>query len=281
MNVEKPNERAAGRPVLTTMEKGLSFPTFRLDNKICMVTGGAQGIGRAVALGFANVGGTVVVADANPEKLPEMDAELKQLGRSGLTLTMDVRDQSAIQRAFDRVVSEYGRIDVLVNNAAIRRNSDAIDTTLEDWEYVLSVNTTGVFLCAQAAARAMKNTGGGSIINIASNNAMLVEPRQLAYCVSKAAVAHMTRCMALEWAPYGIRVNSVAPGMTLTPYVKSTLKGSGVQAGLQGSYTEKVAMGRAADPDEQIGAFIYLASDAASYATGGMIVVDGGRSVKG
>ena len=250
------------------------YPTFRLDDRIALVTGAGRGIGRAVAKGFANAGATVIATDADPEHLPEVESLLRELGRPGLALPMDMRDQAAMQQLMDRVLGNYGRLDILVNNAGARAPKPALELTLEDWEYVFDVNVTAVFLLSQAAARIMKERGGGSIINVSSTNAVVVQPTRAAYCASKAAVLQMTRVMALEWAPYKIRVNAIGPGSILTPYTMAV-----IAAGKMRAAFENGPMGRAAYPDELIGTFVYLASNAASFVTGSFLVADGGGSL--
>lgn len=250
------------------------FPTFRLDGQIALVTGAGQGIGRSIALGLANAGATVVATDANPERLPEVERALAELGRPGLALTMDVRDPAGIQRAVETTVGTYDRLDILVNNAGVRVQKPALEHTLADWEFVFAVNTTGVFLCTQVAAQVMKERGGGCVISIASHLAQAVAPLRVAYCASKAAVVQMTRALAFEWAPYNIRVNAIGPGSTKTPYTMAALASSGLPGN-----TAQVPLGRMADPDELVGAVVYLASDAGSFVTGSFVVVDGGLSV--
>ncbi len=252
----------------------MSYPTFRLDNQIAIVTGGAQGIGRSIALGLANAGATVAVADRNPEPLQAVTRELAAMGKPGLGIVTDVGDPAAIQRAVDQVTQTYGRLDVLVNNAGVRVHKRVLDHTLEDWEHTFRVNCTGVLLFSQSAVRFMRDHGGGSIINISSQMVEVTHPARVAYCASKAAVVQMTRVMAVDWAEYKIRVNTVGPGATKTPFTAAALS-SGVMPVL----ADQVPLGRMAEADEMIGAVVYLASDAASYVTGALLMVDGGQSV--
>ncbi|MBI4505655.1 MAG: SDR family oxidoreductase [Chloroflexi bacterium] len=252
----------------------MGYPSFRLDGQVALVTGAAQGIGRAIALGLADAGATVAAADLRADTLPEVEQALRALGRPGLALALDVRDPAAVQRAVDRVVAAHGRLDVLVNNAGVRVHKPALEHSLEDWELVFAVNSTGPFLCSQAAARVMRERGSGAIITIASQLATVVTSQRVAYCASKAAVVQMARVLALEWAAYGIRVNCVSPGPTRTPFTEAAMA-----AGAMPVVAASVPLGRMAEPDEMVGAVVYLASDAARYVTGACIVVDGGHSL--
>jgi NAD(P)-dependent dehydrogenase (short-subunit alcohol dehydrogenase family) len=252
----------------------MTFASFRLDKRVAVVTGGAQGIGRSIALGLADAGATVAIADKDVAGLHQVGQELDALGRPGVTVAMDVADTAAIQPCIDDVVKKCGRIDILVNNAGARVHKRVLDHTLEDWEYVFRTNCTGALLFSQAAARIMRAQGGGSIVNITSTFAEITNPFRVAYCASKAAAVQMTRVMAVDWAAYGIRVNAVGPGLTRTPFTIAAIERGDIPA-----TPAQVPIGRMADADEMVGAVVYLASDAASYVTGAFLVVDGGQSI--
>ena len=252
----------------------MAFPTFRLDGQVAIVTGAAQGIGRSIALGLAHAGATVALADRPQANLDAVARELEAMGKPGLPIAMDVGDAAAVERTVNAVTRQYGRLDVLVNNAGVRVHKPVLEHSLEDWEDTFRVNCTGVLLCCQAAARFMRDHGGGSIVNISSQMAQVTHPSRVAYCASKAAVVQMTRVMAVDWARYKIRVNTVAPGPTKTPFTNAA-----VAAGAMPVALDQVPLGRMAEADEMIGAVLYLASDGASYVTGASLVVDGGQSV--
>jgi NAD(P)-dependent dehydrogenase (short-subunit alcohol dehydrogenase family) len=252
----------------------MAFPTFRIDGKVAVVTGAAQGIGRSIAKGLANAGASVACADRDERALLDVARELETMGRPGLPVPVDVADPDAIARMVATVADRYGRIDILVNNAAVRVHKRVLDHTLEDWERTLRVNCTGPLVASQAVAARMREQGGGAIINIASQMAQVTHPRRVAYCASKAALVQMTRVMAVDWADYGIRVNAVAPGPTKTPFTSAA-----AEKGAMPVLPEQVPLGRMAEPDEMIGAVVYLASDASSFVTGTVLTVDGGQSV--
>lgn len=238
------------------------------------MTGAGQGIGRSVALGLAHAGATVVVVDRSEATAHGVTQELAGLGVPGLAIVMDVGDSSAIHKAMDAVLAKYGRLDILVNNAGIRVHKRVLDHTERDWEDVFRINCTAVFLFSQAAARAMRDKGGGVIINIASQMAEVTSPFRVAYCASKAAVVQMTRVMAVDWAPYKIRVNAIGPGPIATPFTDDA-----ITSGHMPVLERQVPLGRMGRAEEIAGSVVYLASDAASFVTGAFLIVDGGQSV--
>jgi NAD(P)-dependent dehydrogenase (short-subunit alcohol dehydrogenase family) len=252
----------------------MTFPTFRIDGKVALVTGAAQGIGRSIAAGLANAGASVACADLDESALLDLARELEAMGRPGLPLRVDVADPDAIERMVSTVKDRYGRIDILVNNAAIRVHKRVLEHTLQDWEHTLRVNCTGPLIVSQAVASRMREQGGGAIINIASQMSEVTHPCRVAYCASKAALVQMTRVMAVDWAEYDIRVNAVAPGPTKTPFTSAA-----ASKGAMPVLPEQVPLGRIAEPDEMIGAVVFLASEASSFVTGAVLTVDGGQSV--
>ncbi|TVU61285.1 SDR family oxidoreductase [Paenarthrobacter nitroguajacolicus] len=248
--------------------------SFRLDGGVTMVTGGASGIGSAIATALAEMGSHVAVVD-----LPSSDASatleaIRAAGRNAEFIPADVTKPEQMQAAVERVESSLGPLTAAVNSAGIAHAVAAEDMTLEQFERVFQINVTGVFLSCQAQARAMKRNGGGAIVNLASISGIVShrEMLQSHYNSSKAAVAHLSKSLATEWAPYGIRVNSISPGFTRTPMNDR----AEVASILDEAVTRNTPLGRPAEPLEMAGPAVFLLSSAASFCTGADLVVDGG-----
>lgn len=250
---------------------------FSLQDQVCIVTGGGRGLGRIFCLAFAEVGADVVVAEIDPETGPAVVQELHALGRRALFVQTDVRERKSVEAMVDRALREFGQIDVLVNNAGISKWDPAENATEHDWRNVLDVNLNGVFFCCQAAGRHMIERRSGRIINIASMSSLIVNrpQRQLSYNTTKAAVAHLTRSLAAEWAPHNVRVNAIAPGYMATDLVQEFFD----QPEYGGAWIEAIPMKRPGRPEELAPLAVYLASEASSYMTGSVVVIDGGYTV--
>ncbi len=252
----------------------MTKPDFSLNGKVALITGGSRGIGKATALGFARAGADVAIAS---RKLPDLElvaAEIRGLGRKALPVAAHVARLEEIKSLVQTVNKEFGRIDILVNNAGTSPAlSPMLDLEERLWDSIMNLNLKGLIFLSQAVARIMKEHDGGTIINVASIAGFRHEPNIGVYSISKAAVVMATKIMAEEWAKYNIRVNAIAPG-----HIHTRLGDSIFEAipEYKKEFLDRVPMRRIGDPDEIVGAMIYLASDASSYVTGTTIVVDGG-----
>jgi NAD(P)-dependent dehydrogenase (short-subunit alcohol dehydrogenase family) len=242
---------------------------FGLDGRVCIVTGGSQGIGEACARRFARDGAHVVIADIDDARGQALAAELK-----GQYVRCDVSDKLQVDTLVAHTVQTHGRVDVLVNNAGIFKAADFLEVTEADFDAVLRVNLKGSFLCGQAAAREMAKAGRGAIVNMSSVNGVLAIPNIASYNVSKGGINQLTRVMALALADKGIRVNAVAPGTIATELAaKAVLTSEDAKKKIM----SRTPMKRLGEPYEIADAVAWLASDASSYVTGEIVVVDGGR----
>ncbi|OMC07827.1 SDR family oxidoreductase [Mycobacterium sp. SP-6446] len=244
---------------------------FNLDGKRALVTGASSGIGKEVARAYLQAGAEVAIAARHPDTLEQVAAELASTGKV-VPVCCDVTRPDQVNAMLDRVTAELGGIDIAVCNAGIVAVTPMLQMSPEEFQRIQDTNVTGVFLTAQAAARAMVRQGqGGVIINTASMSGHIINiPQQVGhYCASKAAVIHLTKAMAVEFAPHKIRVNSVSPGYILTELVMP-------MAELHALWEPKIPLGRLGRPDELSGLYLYLASEASSYMTGSDVVIDGG-----
>ena len=251
----------------------MTQPDFSLKGKVALITGGSRGIGKATALGFARFGADVAIASRTLSDLEAVAYEIKSIGRKAVPVVAHVGKMEQIKDLVEIVHKEFGRIDILVNNAGTSPAlSGLIDIEERLWDSIMNLNLKGLVFLSQAVARIMKDYGG-SIINVASVDGYMHEPGIGIYSISKAGVVQATKIMAEEWAKYNIRVNAIAPG-----HIHTRLGDSIFQAmpEYKKVFLERVPMRRIGDPDELVGAMIYMASDAASYVSGTTIVVDGG-----
>ena len=249
---------------------------FDLSGKVAIVTGGGSGIGRQMATGLAEAGADVALCARKPERCEEVARELGQLGIRAFGMRCDVRDPAEVQAVVDRTRAEFGRIDVLVNNAGTSWGAPAEDHPLEAWQKVIDVNLTGVFLFAQTVGRVMIEQQGGKIVNITSVAAFGGAPPELmnavAYNASKAGVVGFTRDLATKWAEHGINVNAIAPGWFPSDMNKALLDAQ------PDAYLEHIPLKRFGGPDDLKGAVVFLSSRASDFVTGQVVVVDGGQS---
>lgn len=236
---------------------------FALTGRAAVVTGAARGLGAAMARALAGAGAQVIAADIRD---PEFAADGVFFERA------DVSDEGQVHALVESAGRRFGRLDIMVANAAIPGGARAEEETLAGWDSVMAVNARGTFLCAREAARRMCAQGGGTIILTASVLSFVGHPTALAYCASKGAVAQIARVMAIEWAKYNIRVNAIAPGFFNTPLNAGLL----ASAEFMKPIHAKIPQLRGADPDEIAGTVIYLASDASRFMTGSVVVIDGG-----
>ena len=246
---------------------------FNLSGRVGIVTGGARGIGFAIAKGVASSGALVVIADINSDGAEKAAATIRAEGFQAKSITVNVTKRDSVQDMVAQTVDDSGQIDILVNCAGIILRKPIEEVSDEEWDSILDVNLRGVFLCSQIAGREMIKRKQGKIISISSNIAQVLQPGRGIYAVSKAGVSHLTKVMALEWAPYHINVNAIAPAPTMTDLNKKFFDEH------PEDYQERlrsIPMGRLGNPQDYVGMAIFLASKASDFVTGQTIFVDGG-----
>jgi NAD(P)-dependent dehydrogenase (short-subunit alcohol dehydrogenase family) len=245
----------------------------KLDGRVAIVTGAAQGIGRAIAMGLGEEGAHVLVADLQEAKAMETAEQIRNGGSGSLGLRVDVSDLGDISMMVDAALGEWGTVDILVNNAGIALPTPFLDTTEEDWGRIVDVNLKSAFFCSQYVARIMVEKRRGKIVNLASTSSFVAGREEVPYAISKAGVRMLTAAAAAELAPYGINVNAIAPGLIKTPLTEKHFPS--LEA-LEARVQAKTPMGRAGTPADLVGAVVFLCSDKAEYVTGHTLVVDGG-----
>ncbi len=242
------------------------------DGRVVIVTGASRGIGRGIALGFASAGATVVVTSRRPRDLDPVCGEIEAAGGRPHAAPFDARDLATVAPLVEGVQARFGRIDVLVNNAGTSARQVALETTEAVWDAMMDANLKGVFFLTQAVGREMVRRRSGAVVTIGSVGQVLGRPEMVAYTASKGGVAQLTRTLALEWAPYNVRVNCVAPAYVRTPLVEPVL----ARPGFLDEVRRRTPLGRVAEPHEIAGPVRFRASDLASYVTGQTLFVDGG-----
>lgn len=258
----------------------MAYPGLDISNKVCLVTGGTSGIGRAIAMGFAQAGAKVVAGSSSADKVAAIG---KELGGEHLGVQIDVSDEKSVQKAIKQTIGRFGRLDAVVNAAGVIKRQPSLEMPVAEFERIVRVNLTGSFIVAQAAGRVMKDQQPdakgqrGAIVFIASLNSFISLTEVLAYASSKSGVMGLTRGLANEWAQYGIRVNGIAPGVFPTDLNRPLIEGTPRGAWLR----QHTPLGRFGDADELVGAAVYLISPSASYTSGETIIVDGGFLARG
>jgi 2-deoxy-D-gluconate 3-dehydrogenase len=253
----------------------MQIPSMRVDGKVALVTGAGSGIGQASAIALAQAGADVAVTElpGKEELARETAKQIEAAGRRALAVSLDVTRMPMIGEAVDQVLCQFGQLNILVNNAGINVPRLALDVTEQDWDRVLDVNLKGVFFVAQAVAqKSMVPSGGGKIINIASQNGVIGYFYRAAYCASKAGVVNLTRVLALEWAKYKINVNAIGPTFVETPLTRPMFE----DAAFKADVLSRIPLGRLGKPEDIVGAVVYLASPASDLVTGHTLLVDGG-----
>jgi meso-butanediol dehydrogenase / (S,S)-butanediol dehydrogenase / diacetyl reductase len=248
----------------------------RMKDKVCIVTGGGSGIGRATALLFAREGARLAIADKRKDAAQAVSQDCARHGVTAIAIEMDVAKAADARRMVDETIRSFGRLDVLVNNAGYGIAGSVVDTEEQAWDDLMSVNVRGVFLCTKFAIPAMKANGGGVIVNTASVVAAVGIRNRAAYCASKGAVAALTRAIAMDHVGDGIRCNAVAPGTIDTPYFSEILAKSPDAAAIRHGLEQRQLMGRLGTPEEIAAGILFLASDESRFATGSILTLDGG-----
>lgn len=254
-----------------------NFPKFDLPGQIALVTGAARGLGRAIALALANSGADIAIGLRDVASDAGLASEIERLGRRVLPLQMDVSCMDQITRAVNDVEAHFGRLDILVNNAGIAPDNLAENVREEDFDQTLAVNLKGTFFTSQAAGRIMIRQKSGRIINMSSQAGFVALPTESVYCMTKAGIVHLTKCLAVEWGKHNITVNAIAPTFIHTPGTQPALS----DPQFHSDVVERIAaLHRIGDPMDVAGAVVFLASPAASLITGHTILIDGGWTAR-
>jgi NAD(P)-dependent dehydrogenase (short-subunit alcohol dehydrogenase family) len=258
------------------MNREYEQPSFSLEGQVALVTGASKGIGRACALALAQAGADIILGLHDKAGDDDLDGKIREMGREALPVQMDVTRMKEITDSVHAGQQYFGHIDILVNNAGIGAANPAEQVLEEDFDDTVAVNLKGTFFTAQTVGKMMIQQRRGRIINISSQAGFVALSTESVYCMTKAAIAHLTKCLALEWAPYNINVNAVAPTFIETPGTKKWLD----DADFRASVVKRIPLGRIGDPMEVAGPVVFLASPAAALITGATIMIDGGWTIQ-
>ncbi|RJQ42434.1 MAG: SDR family oxidoreductase [Anaerolineaceae bacterium] len=253
---------------------------MNFNSKVVLITGAGVGIGFATALNFGKLGAQIVLVDASLQKGQKAQETLQQSGYESQLMIADIQDSHQVKKCIGDVEQRWGRLDVLVNNAGIYIQGSVKEVSEEQWEHVLKVNLTGAFLFTKFALPLLMKSGGGVIINVASEAGLVGIKNQVAYNVSKAGLIGLTKSCAVDLAPFGIRVNSVCPGTTDTPLVQAAIRNAENPIEARHDLEKVRPLNRLGRPEEIASAIVYLASDEAGYATGSILSIDGGYTAQ-
>ncbi len=253
------------------------FPRFDLTGQVALVTGAARGLGRAISLALAHAGADVALGLRDVDTAGDLAREIEAVGRKALPLQMDVPHLDQVFRAVEDTVAHFGRLDILVNNAGVAPGNPAEEVREEDFDLTLAVNVKGTFFASQAAGRVMIRQNRGRIVNLSSQAGFVALPTESVYCMTKAAISHLTKCLAIEWGKYNITVNAVAPTFVFTPGTEEALADPAFRADV----IERIAgLHRIGEPMDVAGAVVFLVSPAGSLITGHTLLIDGGWTAR-
>jgi NAD(P)-dependent dehydrogenase (short-subunit alcohol dehydrogenase family) len=250
----------------------MKFPSLDVKGKTAVVAGASRNIGRTLALGLASAGADLVVCSRTVSDLETLAGEIRAMGRKAIVQRMDVTRLGDIRAMAEAAVGEYGRIDILVNNAGVNINKSALETTEEEWDRAMATNLKSYFFCSQIIGRHMVEQRKGKIININSTFGLVGFHNRSAYCASKGGISLLTKVLAIEWAPYNVNVNGIAPTATRTTINEELFANEEWRKGM----LARLPVGRFLEPRDLVGAVVFLASDAANMVTGITLPVDGG-----